>query len=387
MMDRRRCDDGGFSIVELLVSTTLLAIVMAIVFQALNPSSGAFRTQPETADVQQRLRVAADTLRRELLNAGSGAVQGRNPGPLTDFLPPLLPYRQGRRRPDNVGTYLTETITLLRGNSTAAQTTLAQPLPARSSSVQVNLEPGCPPGDPVCGFKTGMDVLVFDGTGSYDLFTILSLSGFSLNLLHNGRDSPKTYAASVTRILEATSRVYFLKSDAATGTYQLMQYNGAAGADVPVVDHVVGLEFEYLADPQPAVIRQPLTDPTGPWTTYGPAPPQLGENCLFVANGTATPSPRLALMGDGTSLVPLAASDLTDGPWCPDAVDPNRYDADLFRIRAVRVTIRVEAALAALRGPAGSLFSRAGTSQDGSSFVPDQEIRFEVAPRNLNLRR
>jgi len=42
---------------------------------------------------------------------------------------------------------------------------------------------------------------------------------------------------------------------------------------------------------------------------------------------------------------------------------------------------------ATLRGPAGTFFRHGGTSNSGSRFVPDQEIRFDVAPRNLNLGR
>jgi len=53
----------------------------------------------------------------------------------------------------------------------------------------------------------------------------------------------------------------------------------------------------------------------------------------------------------------------------------------------VRVTLRVQVAKTLLRGPAGVLFRHAGTSRGGERFVPDQEIRFDVAPRNLNLGR
>jgi hypothetical protein len=78
---------------------------------------------------------------------------------------------------------------------------------------------------------------------------------------------------------------------------------------------------------------------------------------------------------------------LKDGPWCPDAASPTRFDADLFRIRRVRVNVRVQAALDNLRGPAGLLFTRGGTSTTTERWVPDQEIRFDVTPRNLNLGR
>ena len=98
--------------------------------------------------------------------------------------------------------------------------------------------------------------------------------------------------------------------------------------------------------------------------------------------------PRLATLGTGNSaLVPLTADQLTNGPWCPDASNLNRWDADLLRIRKVGVTLRVEAAANALRGPAGVLFTRGGTSRTGNTWVPDQEIRFQVSPRNLNLGR
>jgi hypothetical protein len=185
----------------------------------------------------------------------------------------------------------------------------------------------------------------------------------------------------------ATSRTYFLKSDPATDTFQLMRYDGDGAADAPVVDHVVGLSFQYFGDPEPPAIRRPLTDPVGPWTTYGPRPQASGDNCVFAGNGTPVPASALPVLGGGTILVALSAGTLTDGPWCPDGVNPNRFDADLLRVRRIAVTLRVESAAAALRGPAGPLFARAGTSTSAQRLVPDREIRFDVSPRNLNLGR
>ena len=52
--------------------------------------------------------------------------------------------------------------------------------------------------------------------------------------------------------------------------------------------------------------------------------------------------------------------------------------------RRVRVTLRVEAASASLRGPAGPLFTHAGTSTTAQRYVPDREVQFDVAPRNLD---
>jgi hypothetical protein len=43
--------------------------------------------------------------------------------------------------------------------------------------------------------------------------------------------------------------------------------------------------------------------------------------------------------------------------------------------------------MAVLRGPAGTLFSRAGTGRMSARLVPDQAVQFDVTPRNLNLGR
>ena len=92
------------------------------------------------------------------------------------------------------------------------------------------------------------------------------------------------------------------------------------------------------------------------------------------------------MLAAGASLVRLTPQLLTDGPWCPGAAAARRFDADLLRLRRVRVTLRVQAASAALRGK-GDLFARPGTSPGDRRYVPDQEIRFDVSPRNLNLGR
>ena len=86
-------------------------------------------------------------------------------------------------------------------------------------------------------------------------------------------------------------------------------------------------------------------------------------------------------------LVKLGKSKLTDGPWCPDDSTESRYDADLLRVRKVKVTMRVQVAQKSMRGVDTALFLRPGTSRGGERYIPDQEIAFEVSPRNLNFGR
>lgn len=94
---------------------------------------------------------------------------------------------------------------------------------------------------------------------------------------------------------EIVTRTYYLKTDATAGASQLMRRDDS-GVDLPVVDHITRLEFEYFGEPQPC-------------------------------------------------------------------------DASLLRIRRIRVLLRVQAASVSWRG---------------GPLVPDQEVRFDVAPRNMD---
>ncbi len=217
-------------------------------------------------------------------------------------------------------------------------------------------------------------------------------------------DPPGTFKSDTITILSvprgataAASATYALKANPSTNTFQLTYYDGGVGSDAPLADDVVGLAFEYYGEADPPRMRKPLTrtgDDLDPWTTYGPRPPAevvapyaAGENCLFFNDGTPTPQPKLPVLAAGATLVPLAAAQLTDGPWCPDDGSPFRWDADLLRVRRVAIALRVQAAPALLRGPAGVLFARAGTSRGAPAWLPDLQIHFDISPPNLNRSR
>jgi hypothetical protein len=382
--------EQGFSLLEIVIATGLMLVVTASVFSMMHPAQGSFSTALDAADMQQRIRVAVDTLSKDLMMAGAGEYSGAQPGALTYFFAPLLPFRQGVNA-DAPGVFAADRITLMYAPTTAAQTTLSADLAPSSLTLQVTARTGCPASVNLCGFMTDMQVLVYDTTGNHDVFTITSLVDDSAQMtISRPADAAATYAAGA-RVIEAVSHTYYLKTD----TSQLMRYDGSANIDVPVVDHVVGLAFDYYGEPQPPTMLQPLSEVTGPGTTYGPkpsvtpvAPYAAGENCVFMNDGSPTPAPRLATLGTGAkTLVRLTAAQLTDGPWCPDAMNANRWDADLLRVRTITVTLRVETAAAALRGPAGVLFTHGGTSRSGSMWVPDEELTFRISPRNLNLGR
>jgi hypothetical protein len=390
---------AGHSIVELLLAMTLIAALAGAVFALTRPSDRALSLRGEEADMQQRLRVAADTVTRDLLMAGAGAYQGSSVAALTHYLAPVLPFRLGAIRADPPGTYRPDVVTIFYVPSTSAQTTTTTESSSASTEFSVNTGPGCPNGQLACGFKAGDTALVFDGSGGFDTFAISGISGgggsWSVNRPAGGASS--VYAAGST-IVKVVQRTYSLKADPATGLRQLAMYDGGANPDAPAVDHLVGFSVEYLGDPQPPVLTRPLTEPIGPWTTYGPRPPAeglqttgypAGENCVFAFDAsTGQHTPRLDVLGaDPTRSMPIALSpaQLTDGPWCPDATHVNRFDADLLRVRQLVMTLRIEAAADSLRGPAGPLFSRGGSSTNALGWLSDREIRLTVSPRNLNL--
>jgi Tfp pilus assembly protein PilW len=377
----------GFSLVELVVATGLLLAVTATVFAILDPAQSMFAAQTEVADMQQRLRVAVDALSRDLLIAGAGPYAGTQPSSLIYLLPPVLPFRQGATSDDPPGTFATDRITIMFVPSTTGQTVLTQPLAPAQTTLTVATESDCSAGFNLCGFAAGDTVLVVDGTGNYDIFTIGSVvdAAAQITIANRPADSVTTTYPVGSKVMEVKSHVYYLKTNPTNQLYQLTRYDSTSNADVPMVEHVVGLKFEYFGEPAPAAVTNPGDAHMN--TTYGPAPVAGVANCVFTSD-TPAPAPKLALMGGGApTLVPLAAAELTDGPWCPDGANTNRWDADLLRIRKIAVTLRVEAALAQLRGPASALFTNAGTSHGGSQWVPDQEIRFQIAPRNLNLSR
>jgi Prokaryotic N-terminal methylation motif len=387
--------EGGFTLVELLVSTAIMMTVTAGVFTVMNPSGGIFQAQPEVADVQQRLRVGVDTLKHDLVMAGAGAYTGSLAGSLNSFFASVQPSKIGwlASQDDPPETFRSDTITLFYVPSTSAQTTLSASMPATSAELKVNNPPNCPPKD-LCGFEEGMQLLLFDDTGAFDPLTVTQVQDNAGHLQRN-KQGPLSKSYDPTdnaMVVQVQQHVYYLD----TTTNQLMHYDGYQTV-APVIDDVVALDFEYYGEPDPPVLRRPGLDRS---TTYGPRPPALGvaqgswpagENCTFrVIAGQQ--QPRLPALGaPGGGLVRLTAATLTDGPWCPAADNPNRFDADLFRVRTVRVSLRVQATNPDFRRSLGSgadaMFLKPGTSRGGYRQVPDQAIRFDVSPRNLNLSR
>lgn len=357
---------GGFTLVELLVSMAVMLLVVGSVFTLVDPSQSTSRTQPEVADVLQRLRVSADMMEKDLLMAGAGTYSGAIAGSLANFFPPVLPYRTGAISPDPGLSYFTDRISIVYVPDTAAQTTIREPMPQPSSEIKVDAQPGCPVNDQLCGFEVGMRVVIFDDTGSWDIFTITEVQADALHLQHRppNPDFTKKYTpAENSRIAMVENHVYWLNH----ATNQLNHYDGFQ-EDIPLVDDAAAMRIRYFGDPNPPTAPRPL--------------PGL-SNCLFDSSGT----PLLpTLPSGGSSLVELTPAMLTDGPSC--GTPPNNFDADVFRIRKISVQLRMQASAPELRGanpPDQTIFLNPGKSTNAYRRVPDYVVEFDVAPRNMNL--
>jgi hypothetical protein len=387
-------NSGGHTMIELMVACALLLVIMGALALVAIPAHDAFRVQPEAADLQQRMRVAVDALHRDLATAGAGFTVGPAPGPLNFVAPPVLPYRFGvaGSGADAPGSFRPDAISILALSSASVQCLTDQTLPAPTSPIPVRPVPGCPLGDPLCGFAPGMVALAASDHGTWDAFLVSSVLPGGGLLEHAGDRLSSNYAAG-SAVGALQIRVYYLRTDPSTGTPQLTRSDGAR-SDLPICDHVVGLRFELFGAAAPPALIRPAADPIGPWTSYGPRPPPIGvqdeattwppgENCVFSVSGGQQVARLPSLTAAGGTLARLDGSMLVDGPWCPDPNSPNRYDADLLRVRLVRVALRVEAASDLLRGRAGPWFLRPGSSTGAGRFLPDQLITFDVAPRNL----
>jgi prepilin-type N-terminal cleavage/methylation domain-containing protein len=359
---RRGPAAAGFSLIELVIAMAVLAAALAIAIRLAAFGQQAARLQPEAADQLQRLRVAVSMLQRDLAMAGGGPLHGPDAGPLGGLRPAVVPARTGARLADPELSFFDDRISIgfVPYGAVSAAVTAAMPTPA----ADVMIDPagaGCPSSG-LCGFSRGRRALLFD-TGSLaagaDPFTVQATGP---GLSHGAPDPPfsRPYAPGTGRVVPFEQHVYYLDR----AGRRLMLYDGSE-SDLPLVDDVVALEFSYWLDPGPAVVRPP---------------PDGQANCAFAAG--SPPVPILADLG-GQAPVRVGSPTLTDGPVC--GLSPQRFDADLLRVRRVGVRLRLQVGDIMLRGT-GPAFAVPGRSPGGPAVAADVEVAFDVRLRNAGYR-
>ena len=315
MPARRVCGEAGYTLLELLVAAALMAALTAATCSMLVDAKGMFDTAGERAGLHQAARVGMDRLTTAIGRAGAGAARGEYAAGLVRWMPPVWPGRADR-------TPRADAITAISAIPGVPPAVLAFDAPAGSAVLDFERSAACAL---PCGFADRMTVLVLDGRGNFDLFTLVETDGASANVLRLAGGTGASYESGAA-VLPAEVHTYYWNSIRG----ELRVYDGDRG-DFPVIDHVVGLAFEYFSDSSPPVS--------------------------------------------------LGSAQFTDGPWSGTGSDP--FDADLLRIRGVRVTMRVEVASPWHRGRDARWFQNPGGAGDSRRLVKDVILEAAIAPRNL----
>lgn len=347
----------GYVLVEMLIAAAIGIALLSVLLQFAVSVQSSTAVQGDIADLQQRLRVAMESLRHDLSLAGAGPARGEGRGPLVHVFAPIVPARTGVVGADPELSFHPDRISIMYVPDGQPQTSLAADMAGPGSPVAINgIAPGCPAAA-ACGVNAGDDVLIFEAAavgGAHEVFEVAAVDTVSSTLTPSSPLSRPYVRGS--RVAVIVQRIYHLDR----GGKRLMVYDGAH-SDVPLVDHVVDLRFTYYGDPRPGAVS---------------APPAGESNCAYTGS---PPTPLLANLG-GAAPKPLPDSLLTDGPACGQA--PHRFDADLLRIRRVAVTLRLETESPAFRG-IGLAFATSGFSRAATKAVPDLQATIEVAPRNM----
>ena len=348
---------GGYLLIELLIAAAIGCALLGVLLQFAVSAETAVAVQGDVVDQQQRLRVAVESMRHDLLLAGAGPSRGLSRGPLVNVFPPIVPARLGLVDPDPDLSFHDDRLSIMYVPDTRAQTALVTGMAGSASPLVIDgSAPGCP-ATSACDFAPGDNAVIFEpggAGGAHETFTVSAIDT-ARNMLTPSAPLSRAYVSG-SRVALIVQRVYHFDR----AGKRLMVYDGVH-SDVPLVDHVVDLRFAFYGDPRAEAVKPPVPG---------------ASSCAYAGS---PPMPLLADLG-GTAPKPLTAARLTDGPFCGQA--PNRFDADLLRIRLVVFTIRLEAESAEFRG-AGPAFSTPGSSRAATKYVPDLQTTTEVAPRNM----
>ncbi len=366
----------GVTLVELLVAVTLLSLALATVAVLATAVLAGFEADPAAADEQQRVRSGVNALVDDVQRAGSGFMQAPDDGPGAG-LPSLLPDAVSGG--PWVVRAVPHALTTVQGRRGAAHATLRTPATAGDQWLQLGRPAYCSAVSVTCGFAPGDDVMIFDAHGRFAIAAIRQVvPPLDLELTAPLAESWRA-GASVSSIV---AHGYGLRPDPVTSLGQLVR-SLAAGPASPVIDFVTRFDIDWHAAVGVPVLRV-APDGTLEDATAGPRPPMpgvvsetawpAGENCAYTRDAAGAPAWR-----GGAGPASLGAFD--DGPWCPSAAAPSRWDVDLARVARVTVTLGVAVASARLRPPLSVL---RGAGNGSARVVPDLVVVTDLIPGRRN---
>ena len=323
---------------EIVLALALTAFVVGTTMSLLDPAHRALAVHAQNDDLYQRARVGFVALHRALLSAATNAgITDPLGGPLR---PAVVPSRWGGR-----GRFEADALTLITTPALDTRAVTDAPLQGGAGVLPVRAGSACQPFRAACGLRPGATVLIFDDLGRSDLLRVTDVLGDAISVVAmEGRGLP-AYPAGSSIIPVDVHSYYFDHA-----RRQIRHHDGWL-TDVPVLDNVVALSFQYFGSPS-APLRE-------------------------LSSGQVTCPDRSRSWSGSQSQ--LLQGVLTDGPWCGHRP---LFDIDLFRVYRVRVKLRLQASAAEHRGSDRQLFARPGPAVDCTRFVPDATVRFDVALRS-----
>lgn len=267
------------SLVETLISTSLAVALSGSVLSLVTTGQMMARTQPETADLQQKGRLALQTLGAELRGAGAGIEHGALAGPLVRHFPPIGPSADGG-------------VTIWTATAVDAQGTVDTSAAPGATTVSLRDSAGCLPGEGACAFAADASAIAFTADGCRTVLRLAAVAGAALQL-----SAPLGGCMLAPGSAVAQGEVRTYRVDPAAR--QLLRRDEITGSTAPLLDGVAAMTATYFAD------------------------------------------------AAGTEIV------------------PGTSDADLMRVKRVRITLRLVASNPLLR-------------------IPDLIVAVDVAPRNMD---
>jgi prepilin-type N-terminal cleavage/methylation domain-containing protein len=232
--------NSGFSLVELLVAMGVMAAISSALIALVMAGQSIARTQPEAADLQQRARVAMQTLASDVMAAGAGLDRTGRAGPLVRYFPPVAPAIGGG-------------LTLWFASNRDAQAALAEPVAVGATQVTLADNGVCPVGQPACGFSAATTAILFDAGGCRDVLRINSVAADALQFQNPLVSCGYAPGAAIAQGEVLTYRVDPIAK-------QLLRRDEATGRNVPVLDSVASMQVDYYQDYEGSPLLN-LSDP------------------------------------------------------------------------------------------------------------------------------
>ncbi len=264
----QRRHQAGFSLLEVVVATTVMLIVVGAVFSLLRDSMKVAMTTYELTDAQENLRISHEFIHRDLMNTGDGL------GTMSNILVPTLfvqTYVTAIPNADVVGSPGVTTLGIITSDDKLApladRITIMEvdpdflfnalkTIPLDSSAITSNSQGSkitIPAGDPMTKFTKGEVYFVTSNLGG-TFGTVTGITGRKLEFDTTSTDDPsglnlkktiETIGAGTAAALWRMRIIHYYVTSAGLLKRRVFGVPGSGYQDGIVAEHVKTLQFGY----------------------------------------------------------------------------------------------------------------------------------------------